>query len=424
MKRVVVSGLGVVCGLGFHWEPFWKKLINGESSIERWRMDGEDDFPVKYASSVDLDALYKAFADEGVLGGSMERRSRFGVAAARAALRDAGIKEGEGGLGRLGVLVGSGVAEQDRDDLFQAMGTDGPSWENYFKNIEKLNPDTGNFHTNDSLAAAIARQNNCSGPVVNFSSACAGATQALGQGFRMVRRGETPWVLAGGCDSVLNFRTMIGLYLLGATSTTEKFGAGLCRPFDRDRSGLVAGEGAGMLLLEEHEHALERGAKIYAEFKGFGASLDAYRVTAPRPDGSGAALAMERALADAGLYPEEVDHINAHGTSTPLNDPIESLAIKSVFESNGHYRNLTVTSNKASFGHLIAAAGAPEAISAVLAVKEDLVPPTLNLENPEDGCDLDYVPKTSKRQKIRNALSNSFGFGGLNSCLAVGKYHG
>jgi 3-oxoacyl-[acyl-carrier-protein] synthase II len=288
---------------------------------------------------------------------------------------------------------------------------------------DQLRCDRALRQTSDALAVALARRIGASAGAMNLTTACAAAAQAIGTAFRMVRRGELDLAIAGGADSVLNLPTMLGLHLLGAPSVDTRFGDRLCRPFDADRSGLVAGEGAGMVVLESLSSAQARGATIYGEVLGFGTSLDAYQVTAPHPQGEGAATAMNRALADARLTPNAISHINAHGTSTPLNDPSETLAIKRVFAAGEHWRSLTVSANKSAFGHLIAAAGGPEFIATVLTVRHGMAPPTLNLERPDPACDLDYVPGIARRAPVTAALSNSFGFGGLNAVLAIGAWH-
>ncbi|KUL53971.1 3-oxoacyl-ACP synthase [Streptomyces sp. NRRL F-4489] len=427
-RRVVVTGLGAVCGLGLDWQTVWEGLTAGRSAIRPWRLPGVDDFPVRYAAPVD-DAAFAARygAGEG-LDGPLERRTRFGLAAAAQALADAGLDAADGtgpagAVGRIGTAVGSGVPERDPYELLHAVGEDGrPGWGTLLERRALLDRASGLFCTNDALAAGIAARHRLRGPALNFSTACAGATHAIGHGFRMIRRGEVDAMVVGGADSVLNLPTMTGLHLLGAPSTSELFGDRLCRAFDRDRSGLVAAEGAAMLVLESEESARRRGAPVYAELAGFGSSLDAYQVTAPHPEGHGAALAMSRALADGEIAPHEVDSINAHGTSTPLNDPIETRAIKDVFAAGEHYRKLAVTANKTMLGHLIAAAGAPELIATVLSVRDGIVPPTLNLENPDPACDLDYVPEKARYQEVAVAVSNSFGFGGLNASLVVRGY--
>ncbi|MFE0188651.1 beta-ketoacyl-[acyl-carrier-protein] synthase family protein [Streptomyces sp. NPDC058989] len=425
-RRVVVTGMGAVCGLGLDRQTVWEGLCEGRSAIRAWRPPGVEDFPVRYAAPVD-DAEFarRHGADEG-LHRPMERRMRFGLAAAGQALADAGLDAGDDAArppGRVGTAVGSGVPERDAHELLHAIGDDGqPGWQTLYDRRAELDRASGLFCTNDALAAGIATRHRLRGPALNYSTACAGASHAIGHGFRMIRRGEVDAMLVGGADSVLNLPTMTGLHLLGAPSTSELFGDRLCRAFDRDRSGLVAGEGAAMLVLESEESARRRGARIYAEVAGFGSSLDAYQVTAPHPEGRGAALAMSRALADGGVEPDEVASINAHGTSTPLNDPAETRAIKDVFARGEHYRRLAVTANKTALGHLIAAAGAPELIATVLSVRDGIVPPTLNLQNPDPACDLDYVPDKARHQEVPVAVSNSFGFGGLNASLVVRGY--
>lgn len=415
--RVVVTGLGIVGGLGLDWESFWSAMVAGKSAIRRWQPDGVDNFPVQYVAPVDNIEFERQAGLVPGLFEAMERRSRFGLFAAHRAVLDARLAmSGD----RLGVAVGSGVPERSAADMMLALGEDGPSWERLYARRDERDPALR--HGNDHLAALIARRHGCRGAVLNISTACAGAAHAIGTSFRMIRRGEADCMIAGGADSVLNLPTMVGLNLLGAPSTSEKHGERLCRPFDIERSGFVAAEGAGMVVLESEAHALRRGARIYAEVCGFGSSLDAYRITAPHPEGIGAALAMHKALNDAGMQPEEIGYINAHGTSTHLNDTAETKAIKAVFAHGAHYRKLLVNANKSQIGHLIAAAGAPEFIATVLALRHGIVPPTLNLDDPDPECDLDYVPHRAREVRLDAALSNSFGFGGLNAALALRRY--
>ncbi|HSC79093.1 MAG TPA: beta-ketoacyl-[acyl-carrier-protein] synthase family protein [Chitinolyticbacter sp.] len=420
-ERVFVTGLGAVTGLGLDVAALWQGLCQGRSAIRRWQPEGVSDFPVRYAAPVDWDAFQCAYRSAFWWQTPMERRSRFGLAAAEQAVNDAGLTLLAGDERRLGVTIGSGVPERDPADLLLALGSDGPDWQRLYRRVAELNPNSGLVNSNDQLAALIARRFDLAGPVLHFSTACAGAAHAIGHGFRMIRRGEVDAMVVGGADSVLNLPTMIGLLLLGAPSIAEKFGDTLCRPFDRDRSGFVAAEGGAVLVLESERSALERGARIYAEIVGFGSAMDAYRITAPHPEGRGAALAMQRALRDAQLAPDEIDHINAHGTSTPLNDPAETLAIRQVFGDCAG--RIAISSNKSMLGHLIAAAGAPECIATVLAVRDGQVPPTLNLSQPDETCNLDYVPGSAARaMPVRAALCNSFGFGGLNACIAVQRH--
>ncbi len=422
-RRVVVTGLGVITGLGFAWRDFWQALLDGRSSIRAWQPKGHDDFPVKFAAPVDIEYFNRCFGDLAELQAPMERRARFGMVAARQALIDAGLGCPESGAkinARFGVAIGSGTPERDLDDMLLAMGPDGPCWEHLYAQRGRLNPRLR--ADNDHLAASIARAYRCGGPLLNFSTACAGAAHAIGAGMRMIRRGEADCMLAGGADSTLSFYNMLALHLLGAPSVSDAHGDRLCRPFDLERSGLVAGEGAGIVVLESEEHARQRGAQVYAEVCGFGTALDAYRITAPHPDGAGAALAMQHALHDAGLAPESIGYINAHGTSTHLNDIAETRAIKQVFSKQEHYRKLAVSASKSQIGHLITAAGGPEFIATVLALKDGKVPPTLNLDTPDPECDLDYVAHAWRALQLDAALSNSFGFGGLNASLALRRY--
>jgi 3-oxoacyl-[acyl-carrier-protein] synthase II len=419
-NRVFVTGLGVVASLGLDWQSFWEALLAGRSGIRRWAPEGYEDFPVKFAAPVDRQALEESFGGEGILDGAMEHRTAFGAAAARRALRDAGLEPGTEPLRGTAVVVGSGVPERDPADMLLALGDGGPSWNHLIRNRSRRNPRLR--QNNDALADLVSRQNGCRGPSLNVSTACAGAAQAIGIGLRMIRRGEVDRVLCGGADSVLNLPTMTGLMLLGAPSLSDNLEHRLSRPFDRDRNGFVAAEGAGMVLLESEAAAAARGARVHAELAGFGCSADAHRVTAPHPEGLGAAEAMRRALADAGVAPERVGCINAHGTSTPLNDPIETAAIKAVFAEGEHYRKLAVSASKSQLGHLIAASGGPEFIATVLTVRDGHIPPTLNLATPDPLCDLDYVSEGARRQAVECALSNSFGFGGFNVSLLVQRH--
>lgn len=418
--RVVITGLGAITGFGCGWKTMWQKMLAGHSAIRSWQLPEFSHFPVRYAAPVDWEIFADRYKTESWWEKSQEKRARFGMAAGLEAITQANWSPSY--KGRLGIAIGSGVPERVPQDMLLAFKDGTLSWENLYQQASHLNPHSGLQHGNDQLATHLAHYLGATGPVLNLSTACAGAAHAIGLGMRMIRRGEADAVLAGGADSVLNLPTMIGLHLLGAPSVCDKFGDQLCRPFDVKRSGFVAAEGAGMLLLESEEHARQRGAHIFAELAGFGSSLDAYRITAPHPEGFGAAYAMQRALQDANLAPDEVALINAHGTSTPLNDPAETQAIKQVFSKDQHYRKLMVTANKSMLGHLIAAAGAPELISTVLSVQNGIVPPTINLQHADPDCDLDYVPEKARYRPVKSALSNSFGFGGLNATLAVTRY--
>jgi 3-oxoacyl-[acyl-carrier-protein] synthase II len=422
--RVVITGIGSVTGFGFGWQRLWTEMTRGRHCIREWQPEGITDgsFPVKYAAPVDMALMPEWLQSHPAWHVALEKRARFGWVAASLAVADAGPNLP---LREAAVICASGAPHHVLADMQLALAPmmDEPSsWLHFQRRRSEADPDAAMCQSSDRLVGAIANDLGCEGPVINVSSACAGAAQAIGDAFRMIRRGEVNVALAGGADSVLGLDTMTALYLLGAASTETRLGRELCRPFDSERSGLVAGEGGAVLVLESLDSALARGTAPYAEVFGYGSSLDAFRVTAPDPEGRGAARAMQAALDDACMEPERIDLINAHGTSTPLNDTCETLAIKTVFARAQHYRQLAVCANKSQFGHLIAAAGAPEIAAAALSCRQDLVPPTLNLEKPDPQCDLDYCAGRAVRRRVDVALSNSFGFGGLNAALVVGKF--
>ncbi|AMU21021.1 Probable 3-oxoacyl-(Acyl-carrier-protein) synthase II KasA [Mycobacteroides abscessus subsp. massiliense] len=417
-NRVLVTGLGVVCGLGMNWQSMWDGLVNGRSAIQAWSPPDVPNFPVGYAAPVDDQAFTALFPD---FGAPMEKRTRFGLAAAQQALADAGVTNA-GPLGRVGVSIASEMPERESGELLSAYVDGVVDWKRVHEQQIGLDRSHAPLATGDALATEIATRSGLAGPTLNLNTACAGATHALGHGFRMIRRGETDAVIAGGAVSPLNLPIMTSLYLLGAPSTSKLYGDRLCRAFDRDRSGMVTAEGAAMVLLESESSALARGAHVYGEVAGFGSSLDAYQVTAPHPQGGGSVLAMQRALADAGVAPSEVGYVSAHGTSTPLSDAAETAAIKEVFRAGEHYRSLMVSSIKTMLGHMLAAAGAQQLISTVLSLRDGIIPPTLNLENPDPACDLDYVPGQARKADIEVAINNSLGFGGLNAALVVRRY--
>ena len=425
LPRVVITGLGAVTGFGFEWQTMWEQMLRGEHCIRPWQPKGVADgtFPVRFAAPVDNRQLPDYLQDHPAWQTPLEKRSRWGWVAASQAITDSGLSPAQ--LRDAAVLCASGVPAHNIQDMLLSVCDEQnapPAWQYLMDKADQVDAVHSLRQSNDRLARVIADDIGCEGPVINISSACAGASQAIGNAFQMIRRGDVEVAIAGGADSVLSLETMTALYLLGAASTEQRWGTELCRPFDHHRSGLVAGEGGGFVVLETLERALARGAVPYAEVLGFGSSLDGYKVTAPDPQGRGAALAMQTALDDAGIRPQQVDLINAHGTSTPLNDAAETLAIKSVFAQGEHYRRLAVSANKSQFGHLIAAAGAPELIVTALACKHDRITPTLNLHDAADDCDLDYCAHQTVNRRVDVALSNSFGFGGLNTCLVLGKY--
>lgn len=423
--RVVITGMGAVTGFGFEWQRMWAEMLLGKHCIRSWQPDEVTDgsFPVGFAAPIDMALLPAGLRAHPAWLEPLEKRTRLGWIAASQAIVDSGLDAV--GLREAAVLSASGAPHHMLDDMRLALAEEpggGADWSHLMRRADRVHATGSMRQASDRLARVIAEHFGCEGPVMNISSACAGAAQAIGNAFQMIRRGEVELALAGGADSVLNLDTMGALYLLGAASTEQRFGADLCRPFDRHRSGLVAGEGGGFVVLERLERALARGATPYAEVVGYGSSLDGYKVTAPDPEGRGAALAMRAALEDAGLDPEQVDVVNAHGTSTLLNDVAETLAIKTVFARHEHYRRLAISANKSQFGHLIAAAGAPEVMVTALSCRHDMVTPTVNLQESDAECDLDYCPGRAVVRPVEVALSNSFGFGGLNTSLALRKY--
>jgi len=422
-KRVVITGMGIVSPSGNSRTEFWESVSQGQSAIKPWAPEGmaAKDYPVKYAAVLQLESVLDAFKYAQSDFPPLERRGVFGYLAALQAVNDAGLTVGTIPSHLMGCIACSGVPEITQDE-YEALFAIG---EGYPKNLVEYQPQgcSGINNPNDSMVTSIASTLNLNGPVVNVNGACAGAAQAIGQAFKSIQRGETQMMLAGGADSVTNARVMSGLFLLGATATNSTRASQLCCPFDKARSGLVAGEGGAFLMLEERESALQRGATIYAEIKGYATTLDAYKVTAPHPEGAGAMSVMEKALGDAGVAVDQIDYINAHGTSTPMNDAIETQAIKKVFAQRLQGYPL-VSSTKSMIGHWISAAAAPEAMATALALFHGLVPPTINYKQPDPNCDLDYVPNQARELSMRYALSNSFGFGGINACLVFGVAHG
>jgi len=418
-RRVVVTGLGVVTPLGLELEENWRKALAGVSAIGRLTLAGTERFPIQAVGAVSDECWQKiqcAFSKEAAAEG--ERRTLFALWAAQCAMNDAGLSVPPRNPRRTGVCMAAGVGICALEDIHRwalpGGGFDAVSFGREYRQVSRESM-VRNFSSRP--AALVARRWGMSGVNCTITSACASATQAIGLAARAIQRDEADFVLAGGADSMLHPFGLVGFALLQAAVTGPQ---ALCRPFDRKRSGLIIGEGAGVAVLEEEQHALRRGARIYAEVAGYGSSMDGYQVTAPHPQGEGAARAMRLALADAELGPEEIDYINAHGTGTKLNDLAETLAIKDVFGQAA--RGIAISSSKSMIGHLMAASGAPEFVFTVLSVRRDEIHPTINLENPDPKCDLDYVPNVKRSKTVAAALSNSFGFGGQNGTVVVKKY--
>ena len=408
-RRVVITGLGAVTPLGLTAPESWRAAREGVCGIGPITQFDPAGMKVKLAAEV------KGFDPEALFGKPetkrMGRFTQFALAAAREALADSGFQAEEREAGRCGVIVSSGIGgigiTEEEHDRGLARGWDRVS--PFFIPTGICNMAAGR------VAIDAGFRGMCSCPV----TACAGGTNAVGDAFHYIRDGYAEVMLCGGSEAALTPLAVGGFTSMKALSQTEDPSRASI-PFDAERSGFVMGEGAGVLLLEELDHALARGARIYAEVSGYGATCDAYHMTAPRPDGSGGAEAMAIALADAGVRPEDVDYINAHGTSTHLNDAGETAAVKTVFGE--HARALAVSSTKSMTGHMLGAAGAVEAIFTALALRDGFIPATINYRTPDPECDLDVVPNQGRAADIRCALSNSLGFGGHNGSLLFKKW--
>jgi len=425
-RRVVITGMGSVTPLGLSVEETWKNLIAGKSGIRPIFIFDAETFPTTFAAQVpdfDLAGFVRdpsAFAKAG-------RNVRFAMAAGRMALDDAGLAGGGIDPLRTGIYMGSGEGILDFltlvDCIANGTGPDGkvsaPGFvELGFKRYDGMRE----LEQEPNMPANhLAAEYGIAGPTYSCLTACAASTQAIGEAMDLIRTGRCDMMLAGGTHSMIHPLGVTGFNLLTAISTDHKDEPWRAsRPFDRDRAGFVLGEGSTIMVLEELQHAQARGARIWAEMTGFGSSADAYRMTDIHPEGRGPAVAMRLALADAGIGPDRIDYISAHGTGTTENDKVETLAVKLVFGPLA--QKVPMSSVKSTLGHLIAAAGATELMTCVLAIRDHVLPPTMNLETPDPECDLDYVPNAARKADVEVCLSNSFGFGGQNDSLVVRRF--
>ncbi|MCY7760628.1 beta-ketoacyl-ACP synthase II [Bacillus spizizenii] len=408
-KRVVVTGLGALSPLGNDVDTSWNNAINGVSGIGPiTRVDAEE-YPAKVAAEL-KDFNVEDYMDKKEAR-KMDRFTQYAVVAAKMAVEDADLNITDAIAPRVGVWVGSGIGGLETlESQFEIFLTKGPRRVSPFF-VPMMIPDmaTGQI----SIALGAKGVNSCT------VTACATGTNSIGDAFKVIQRGDADVMVTGGTEAPLTRMSFAGFSANKALSTNPDPKTA-SRPFDKNRDGFVMGEGAGIIVLEELEHALARGAKIYGEIVGYGSTGDAYHITAPAQDGEGGARAMQEAIKDAGIAPEEIDYINAHGTSTYYNDKYETMAIKTVFGEHAH--KLAVSSTKSMTGHLLGAAGGIEAIFSVLAIKEGVIPPTINIQTPDEECDLDYVPDEARRQDLNYVLSNSLGFGGHNATLIFKKY--
>ena len=409
-RRVVVTGLGCITPIGTGLNTFWEALLAGKSGIDYITRFDTTDYPTKIAAEV------KDFVPENHIDKKevkkMDRFTQLAVAASQLAVADAELKLQEIDSERFGVVLGSGIGgiETLEDQHAKLMEKGAKRVSPFF--IPMMISNLGAGYVSIALGAK--------GPNTTVVTACASSTNAIGEAFKIIQRGDADLMITGGMEASITPLSIAGFCSMKAMSTHNDEPQKASRPFDSNRDGFVMGEGSGILLLEDMEHAIKRGAKIYAEIVGYGMSADAHHITAPSPDGEGAARSMVNALRDAGISYEEIDYINAHGTSTPYNDKFETLAIKSVFKE--HAYELAVSSTKSMTGHLLGAAGSIEAIACIMAIREGKVPPTINLENPDPELDLDYVPNKYKEKVVDYALSNSLGFGGHNATIVFKKF--
>jgi len=409
-NRVVITGLGPVTPVGIGKNKFWQSLIQGKCGIDRISYFDTKEYPTKIAAEVkDFDyANYISIKEAN----RMDKSTQFSIVAAMLALEDSKLKITEKDSYSTGVIIGSGIGgigtfEKQHKILLEK----GPG---------RVSPFFVPMMISNISAGEIAIKIGAKGPNGVITTACASSTHALGIAFKLLQRGDAQIIISGGTEAAISPMALAGFCKMRALSTQNDHPRNASKPFDKERDGFIMGEGAGILILETIQHAKERNANIYAEIFGFGMTADAYHITAPAPEGKATAKAMEIALKDAKIKPSMVDYINAHGTSTPLNDKLETLAVKRVFGK--HAYDLKISSNKSMTGHLLGASGGVEAISTALTIKNDIIPPTINYNSPDPECDLDYVPNKSEKKIVDYAISNSFGFGGHNGVIVLGKY--
>ncbi len=409
-RRVVITGLGAITPVGHTAPETWAAFVAGRSGVDQVTSFDVSQYPARIAAEV------KGFDPTAYIPAKEARRmarcSQLAVVAAREAVADAGIDWAQEDRERAGVVLGTGMG--GTDILIEPLGRYGRD------GMVRVTPYVALEHLANMPAFHVGIEHGCLGTLSTIVTACAAGTQAIGEGLELIRRGKTDIVLAGGTEAQVNMLFFTGFSAMRVLSTRNDDPQAASRPFDVQRDGFVIGEGAGVFVLEELEHARRRGARIYAELLGQASAADAYHVAQPEATGVGPARTMRWALEDAGVAPEDVDYINAHGSATVQNDLAETAAIKRVFGE--HAYRLAVNSTKSMIGHCFGAAGAIEGLATVMAVHTDTIHPTINLQEPDPGCDLDYVPNVARQRRVDVAISNSFGLGGQNACIVLGKY--
>ncbi|WP_054259832.1 beta-ketoacyl-ACP synthase II [Propionispora sp. 2/2-37] len=409
-KRVVITGLGAISPVGIGKEEFWNAILAGKCGIGRISRFDPTEYSTQIAGEVkDFDPVNYIDKKEAK---RMDRATQFAIAATKLAFEDAKIDLEAEDRTRVGTLIGTGIGGiETLHEQYKILFEKGPN---------RVSPFFVPMMIGNMVAGQTSITFGLQGPNSCVVTACATGTNAVGDAFRIIQRGDADVMVAGGTEAAISPAAVAGFCSMKAMSTRNDEPEKASRPFEKDRDGFVMGEGAGIVVLESLEHALSRGAHIYAEIAGYGYNADAYHITAPAPEGVQQAKCMEMALRDAGLKPEEADYINAHGTSTPLNDKNETLAIKSLFGK--HAYDMAVSSIKSMTGHLLGAAGGIECIATALTIADDIIPPTINYDTPDPELDLDYVPNEARSRVVNVALSNSFGFGGHNATILLKKY--
>jgi len=409
-KRIVITGIGVLAPNGIGKENFWKAIEAGRSGVSPIEAFDVSALPTKIAGEIKhLDAT--GWIDAKTLR-RIDRNAQFAVGAAKQAIQESGLDVTQENIAAsTGIVIGTAIGGQnfmlEQDKVLIAKGP------------MKISPYSALNSFPDACAGQVAIELGLKGPSFAVSTACSSALDAIGLSVDLIRSGKADFIVTGGSEAPLSQPILASFCVVRALSTNNADPASASRPFDKTRDGFVMGEGAGMMVLEEYEHAKKRGALIYGEILGHGMTCDAYHMTAPHPEGVEQIRAVHLALKNSGISPEEIDYINAHGTSTPLNDKMETLVIKSVFKDRA--KQIPVSATKSMIGHLIGAAGGVELIASLLGMQAGVIPPTINYETPDPECDLDYVPREARKKKIRTFMKNSFGFGGKNSVLVVRK---
>lgn len=411
-KRVVITGMGIVSPLGVGMEENWEAICQGKSGIGPITRFDASDFASKIAGEV------KGFNPEDYMDKKEAKKMdifiQYALASGKMAIQDAQLKIDESNADRIGVLVGAGIGGLSTIEKYHSiLLKHGP---------KKISPFFIPMLIVNLAPGQISIYFGARGPNSSVVTACATGNHSIGEAFKIIQRGDADAMIAGGAESVITPLAVGGFSSMRALSTRNHEPEKASRPFEKERDGFIIAEGAGVLILEDLEHALKRGAEIYAEIVGFGCNGDAYHISAPSPNGIGAARCMEITMKDAGISYDEIDYVNAHGTSTPLNDISETMAMKTVFKD--YAKKVAVSSTKSMTGHLLGGAGGVEAIYSILAIRHGVIPPTVNYETPDPECDLDYVPNTAREAKVRVVMSNSFGFGGTNATLIFKEFTG